>query len=116
MKLSIPLIDGEYSKCTMYAVNYTQLLIDNIRDPDPTWETQSCVNGYVFDRSEITYSTIATEVIPSKWLGVKTFFLSKECNQQLGWVCENDILPTIAQVKRINQRQRIYLIDVRYSV
>lgn len=76
MKLSIPLIDGEYSKCTMYAVNYTQLLIESINEPDPTWETQSCVNGYEFDHSEITYSTIATE---------------------LGWVCENDILPTIAQ-------------------
>ncbi|KAG4075818.1 hypothetical protein HA402_003644 [Bradysia odoriphaga] len=76
MNLSIPLIDGEFSKCTMYAVNYTQLLIDNISEPDPTWETQSCVNGFEFDHSEITYTTIATE---------------------LEWVCENDILPTIAQ-------------------
>lgn len=66
MKLSIPLIDGEFSKCTMYAVNYTQLLIDNISEPDTTWDTQSCVNGYEFDHSEIPYTTIATEVNFSK--------------------------------------------------
>lgn len=62
MRLSIPLIDGDFSKCTMYAVNYTQLLIDNISEPDPTWSTQACDNGYEFDLSEQKYSTIATEV------------------------------------------------------
>lgn len=62
MKLSIPLIDGEFSKCTMYAVNYTQLLIENVREPDPNWPTQSCVHGFVFDHTEIAYTTIATEV------------------------------------------------------
>ena len=66
LKLSIPLIDGEFSKCTMYAVNYTQLLIDNVLEADPTWETQSCVHGFEFDHSEIPYTTIATEVNSSQ--------------------------------------------------
>lgn len=50
----------------MYAVNYTQLLIDDIREADPTWETQSCVYGFEFDHSEIPYTTIATEVNSSQ--------------------------------------------------
>lgn len=62
MKLSIPSTDGEYSKCTMYAVNYTDLLLNNTNEPDPSWPTQSCLYGYEFDHSEIPYTTIATEV------------------------------------------------------
>ncbi|XP_037038412.1 solute carrier family 22 member 3-like [Bradysia coprophila] len=76
LRLAVPLIDGQMSKCTMYMVNYTEVLNNNITEADPTWPTQSCKFGYEFDHSEIPYTTIATE---------------------LGWVCENDYLPTIAQ-------------------
>lgn len=46
----------------MYNVNYTELIENNITEPDPSWPTQSCLFGFEFDHSEIPYTTIATEV------------------------------------------------------
>ncbi|KAG4065765.1 hypothetical protein HA402_012443 [Bradysia odoriphaga] len=76
LRLAIPLNDGKMSQCTMYNVNYTEKLLNNITEANPLWPIQSCIFGYEFDHSEIPYTTIATE---------------------LGWVCESDALPTIAQ-------------------
>jgi len=75
-KLFRPKINGDYSRCLMYDVDYQALLNNNVTEADPMWPTQSCIFGFQFDHSEIPYTTIATE---------------------LGWVCENDVLPTIAQ-------------------
>jgi len=75
-KLFRPKINGDYSRCLMYDVDYQALLNNNVTEADPMWPTQSCIFGFIFDHSEIPYTTIATE---------------------LGWVCENDVLPTIAQ-------------------
>lgn len=62
LRLAIPLIDGEMSRCLMYNVNFTEKLLDNITEADPNWPTQSCIFGFEFDHSEIPYTTIATEV------------------------------------------------------
>jgi len=75
-KLFRPKINGDYSRCLMYDVDYQALLNNNVTEADPMWPTQSCIFGFQFDHSEIPYTTIATE---------------------LGWVCESDVLPTIAQ-------------------
>lgn len=46
----------------MYNVNFTEILINNVTDANPSWPVQSCKYGYEFDHSEIPYTTIATEV------------------------------------------------------
>lgn len=46
----------------MYNVNFTEILIHNVTDANPSWPVQSCKYGYEFDHSEIPYTTIATEV------------------------------------------------------
>lgn len=63
LALSIPMIDGKYSKCSMYAKNFTEMINANeTLVADPSWPIQSCVYGWEYDRSEIPYETIATEV------------------------------------------------------
>lgn len=74
--LAIP-VDGDgYSKCTMYDVNYTEVILNGIRDADPSWPTKDCSHGWEFNFTDIPYETVATE---------------------LGWVCEHSALPTTAQ-------------------
>ncbi|KAL6437617.1 hypothetical protein ACFW04_004202 [Cataglyphis niger] len=76
MALAIP-VDGDgYSKCTMYDVNYTEIILNEIREADPSWPTKGCSHGWEFNFSDIPYETVATE---------------------LGWVCEHSALPTAAQ-------------------
>lgn len=53
---------GDYSKCTMYDVNFTKLLENGIEIADPNWPTSKCKYGWEFDLDEIRYSTISTEV------------------------------------------------------
>ncbi|XP_014474814.1 PREDICTED: organic cation transporter protein-like isoform X3 [Dinoponera quadriceps] len=76
--LAIPTSDDEngHSRCTMYDVNYTELLLNGIRQADPSWPTRGCTHGWEFNFTDIPYETVATE---------------------LGWVCENSALPTTAQ-------------------
>lgn len=52
-----------YSRCSMYAVNFTQILADGIKKADPNWKIESCKTGWEFDAVELPYSTISTEVI-----------------------------------------------------
>ena len=51
----------------MYAVNFTEIinkLVDGEKlVVDPSWPVQPCKHGWEYDRKEIPYSTIATEVI-----------------------------------------------------
>ncbi|XP_072757432.1 organic cation transporter protein-like [Anoplolepis gracilipes] len=75
--LSIPVdSDGYYSKCTMYDVNYTELILNGIKNADSNWPTKGCSHGWEFNFTDIPYETVATE---------------------LGWVCEQSALPTTAQ-------------------
>lgn len=46
----------------MYAVNFTQILNEGIQVADPNWPTQPCNHGWEFDKDELPYSTISTEV------------------------------------------------------
>lgn len=47
----------------MYAVNFTQILADGIKKADPNWPVMPCNNGWEFDKEELPYSTISTEVM-----------------------------------------------------
>lgn len=53
---------NSYSKCQMYAVNYTQILTDGIKVADPNWPTEPCRHGWEFLYTDVPYTTIATEV------------------------------------------------------
>lgn len=60
--LAIPRTLDAYEKCSMYAVNFTEMLEAGIEKPDPTWLTQPCKHGWEYNFTDIPYSTIATEV------------------------------------------------------
>lgn len=58
-------MDGEMlHRCLMYDVNYTEILRDGLKRPDPTWQTIHCKNGWEYNSTEVPYSTIAIEVSP----------------------------------------------------
>uniref|UniRef100_A0A182TJ22 Major facilitator superfamily (MFS) profile domain-containing protein n=1 Tax=Anopheles melas TaxID=34690 RepID=A0A182TJ22_9DIPT len=65
-----------YSKCTMYAVNFTEVLANNIRKADPSWPTQPCRHGWEYNFTDVPYQTAATD---------------------FEWVCDHAYLPTLAQ-------------------
>ncbi|KAG5679390.1 hypothetical protein PVAND_008958 [Polypedilum vanderplanki] len=76
-QLAIPYDEnGGYSKCTMYAVNFTQMHLLGKKSPESDWPIQKCIYGWEYNFTEIPYSTVATE---------------------FDWVCENDYLPTLSQ-------------------
>lgn len=65
LSLGVPLDESSmngYSRCSMYAVNFTQMLADGVKKADPKWPTQPCTSGWEFDKDELPYSTISTEV------------------------------------------------------
>nr|XP_034173980.1 organic cation transporter protein-like isoform X1 [Osmia lignaria] len=76
LSLSIPNGGKGYSKCIMYDVNYTEILLNGSRLPDASWPTKACQHGWEFNYSVVPYASVAAE---------------------LGWVCEYDALPTMAQ-------------------
>lgn len=47
----------------MYAVNFTQILADGITKADSNWPIVPCQHGWEFDKEELPYETISTEVI-----------------------------------------------------
>ena len=51
-----------FDRCRMYAVNLTEMWNNGIKEGNPSWPTVSCRNGWVFNYSDIPYSTIASEV------------------------------------------------------
>ncbi|XP_066250020.1 organic cation transporter protein [Euwallacea similis] len=74
--LAIPM-DGEVlNRCRMYDVNYTEILEMGIEHANPSWKTVHCQHGWEYNRTEVPYSTIATEN---------------------NWVCDNAALPSTAQ-------------------
>ncbi|XP_053978620.1 organic cation transporter protein isoform X1 [Hylaeus volcanicus] len=74
--LAIPIGREGYSRCSMYHVNYTEILINGNYVPDPSWPTKACQYGWEFNYTSVPYATVATE---------------------LGWVCDYSPLPTTAQ-------------------
>ncbi|KAK9293637.1 hypothetical protein QLX08_011466 [Tetragonisca angustula] len=76
LSLAIPANNEGYSRCSMYDVNYREILLNESHMPDPLWPTKACQHGWEFNYSTVPYATVATE---------------------LGWVCQYDALPTIAQ-------------------
>lgn len=64
-----------YSLCSSYDVNWTEVLATG-RKPDRTWSTVPCQNGWEFNKTEIPYPTISSE---------------------LGWVCDKNSYQATAQ-------------------
>ncbi|XP_075971955.1 carcinine transporter-like [Anticarsia gemmatalis] len=64
-----------YSQCEMYDVNWTAVLATG-QTPDQTWKTMPCQYGWEFNKTEIPYSTIGSE---------------------LEWVCDKDSYQATAQ-------------------
>ncbi|XP_050294589.1 solute carrier family 22 member 13 [Anthonomus grandis grandis] len=74
--LAIPM-DGEVlNRCSMYDVNYTEIIQKGVKSADPSWKTIRCRSGWEYNTTEVPYSTIATEN---------------------DWVCDNAALPSTAQ-------------------
>lgn len=68
--------DFPFSRCLMYAVNFTEVLASGVTEPDSSWPTKPCDHGWTFDRSIVPYASIAAE---------------------LGWVCDQTYLATLTQ-------------------
>ncbi|KAI5646424.1 sugar transporter domain-containing protein [Phthorimaea operculella] len=64
-----------YSQCRTYDVNWTEALSTGIQ-PDYSWNTIPCRNGWEFNKTEIPYATISSE---------------------MGWVCDKDSYQATAQ-------------------
>ena len=50
-----------FSTCSMYDVNYEDVLRNNLQ-PDSSWQTIACTHGWDYDLEQTTYSTVVSEV------------------------------------------------------
>lgn len=64
-----------YSRCRAYAANWSEVIMYGLK-PNESWNTVSCQHGWEFNKSEIPYPTISSE---------------------LGWVCDKDSYQATAQ-------------------
>ncbi|KAM3960976.1 carcinine transporter-like [Aphomia sociella] len=64
-----------YSQCTAYVGNWTEILITGGK-PNETWDTIPCQHGWEFNKTEIPYPTISSE---------------------MGWVCDKNSYQATAQ-------------------
>ncbi|XP_059056832.1 carcinine transporter-like [Achroia grisella] len=64
-----------YSQCRAYVANWTDVIITG-NVPNETWDTVPCQHGWEFNKSEIPYPTISSE---------------------LGWVCDKNSYQATAQ-------------------
>ncbi|CAH0407188.1 unnamed protein product [Chilo suppressalis] len=64
-----------YSHCRAYVANWTDVLSSGLK-PNESWKTVSCQHGWEFNKSEIPYETISSE---------------------MEWVCEKDSYQASAQ-------------------
>ncbi|KAK0082320.1 hypothetical protein PV325_010684 [Microctonus aethiopoides] len=62
-----------FSRCNMYAVNFSELLNAGVRQPDPSWPVKPCQHGWSFNFTEIPYASIAAEL---EWVCDKTYLSS----------------------------------------
>uniref|UniRef100_A0A1A9X3B2 Major facilitator superfamily (MFS) profile domain-containing protein n=1 Tax=Glossina brevipalpis TaxID=37001 RepID=A0A1A9X3B2_9MUSC len=76
LSLAIPKIVGEYSKCLVYDVNFTELLLRNISSANVSWPTRACYAGWHYNYTYIPYISLASE---------------------RDWVCDRAVLSTYAQ-------------------
>lgn len=76
LAVAIPREGDGYSKCSMYAVNFTEILAKGIKVADSTWPTVPCRSGWSYNFTDVPYETVATEQ---------------------NWVCDDAALPTYAQ-------------------
>lgn len=78
--------DGR-SRCSMYAVNFTALMEQfDMLMVNTSWPTQPCIHGWEYNRVEVPYSTIATEVTPNKNIYIlytfkKSIYIEKKNKQ-----------------------------------
>lgn len=61
MELAIPNTSSGRSKCSMYAVNFTDILQSGF-GPNEDWPIKPCSHGWEYSLIDIPYATIATEV------------------------------------------------------
>ncbi|KAG6454670.1 organic cation transporter protein [Manduca sexta] len=73
-----PKTDGPFphDRCRMYSADWAAALAQGRTTPDDEWPIVPCTNGWEYNRSDVPYETIAT---------------------QLDWVCDKDNLPATAQ-------------------
>ncbi|XP_063836586.1 organic cation transporter protein-like [Ostrinia nubilalis] len=73
-----PKSEGPYAhdRCRMYSADWTAALASGRTTPDDEWPIVPCTNGWEYNRSDVPYETIAS---------------------QLDWVCEKDNLAATAQ-------------------
>ncbi|XP_022824232.1 organic cation transporter protein-like [Spodoptera litura] len=76
--LAIPPSDGPFShdRCNMYSADFRQALADGRTTPDDEWQIVPCKYGWEYNKSDVPYDTIASE---------------------LDWVCDKDNLGATAQ-------------------
>lgn len=67
LSLAIPKTDGVYDKCSMYSMNFTDILERGIRNADVSWEKTTCKNGWEYNYTDIPYITISSEVISKNY-------------------------------------------------
>lgn len=61
--LAIPADNGTFSKCTRYAVNWSQIMEDGCCDmedvvPNESWEVEGCTDGWEYDRRHVSSSIV----------------------------------------------------------
>ncbi|KAJ8707785.1 hypothetical protein PYW07_011462 [Mythimna separata] len=74
--LSIPFVNNHYDKCSVYDVNWTEVLLNGTLEPNPGWSVKSCQEKWEFNYTDVPYESIAS---------------------QQGWVCDRDNYPATAQ-------------------
>ncbi|CAD0206830.1 unnamed protein product [Chrysodeixis includens] len=74
--LSIPLVDNKYDKCSVYDVNWEEVIKNGVREPNPGWQVKKCESQWEYNYTDVPYETIAS---------------------QLGWVCDRDSYAATSQ-------------------
>jgi len=73
--LSTPIENGQFSKCSVYAPNWEEVLAKDLRVPDSSWPVVPCTTGWEFD-TENFHSTVVSD---------------------FGWVCDQAWIPSLSQ-------------------
>ncbi|VEN47358.1 unnamed protein product [Callosobruchus maculatus] len=76
ISLAIPFGPDGRDRCHMYDGDFIKALDQGLRTPDPSWPIVPCKYGWEYNRTEVPYDSISTE---------------------LDWVCDNSALPSTAQ-------------------
>ncbi|XP_026734613.1 organic cation transporter protein-like [Trichoplusia ni] len=74
--LSVPLVDDKYDKCSVYDVDWTEVIKSGALEPKPEWRVKKCESQWEFNYTDVPYQTIAS---------------------QQGWVCDKDSYAATSQ-------------------